>query len=247
MEAQGRRRGLGRLLLLVVAAVLVVLLLVWLLVPRGGDALVSGPGPSGSPGATTPAPTPGAPASSPSAGDPTPTGSADPTAAPTPGASADPGEEDRVVAQEVTGVVEETEATVPAVERLVAETAQSVATVVPEGETAPNLEELEQVATGEMLQELEASVEEFRTNGWYQRGVPTLVSLDVGELSEDGTTVELAACLDSSRVQVIDEAGNDVLADQRDRRSLNLYVVERADEDAPWKVASRSFPDEADC
>lgn len=125
--------------------------------------------------------------------------------------------------------------------------AQSVAVVTPDGQPPVNDAQLKSLAVGAMLGELQASVDEFRANGWHQVGKPTIPFVRVGPLVSPGLTIQLEACLDSSSVKVVDEAGNDVAAGNKIGRALNVYTLVRDSPQAEWKVSSRSFPDDATC
>lgn len=66
----------------------------------------------------------------------------------------------------------------------------------------------------------------YREQGWTQVGDPvdSVAALDVG-----GDDAQITVCSDVSEVDVVDEAGESVITDDRLDQTLNAYVLERSE------------------
>ncbi|MBW9210762.1 hypothetical protein KV100_13970 [Mumia sp. zg.B21] len=131
------------------------------------------------------------------------------------------------------------------VEQLVDETARVLA--APTGVDDSTLDRLATIARDSALGEVRAALQEYEANGWRQKGRPRLVDVTVGRLRKNGTVVMVRACVDSSRMKLLDEGGNDLLAGKSADRALNVYRLEREGTSAPWLVVAHRFPDDASC
>lgn len=100
--------------------------------------------------------------------------------------------------------------------------------------------------TGTALQALRNQAEELEVNQQRVEGRPTVVEVDVVARTKRPPTVTVAACLDSSEVEVVDARGKPVPGQATARqRALNLItLVQRGDR---WLVSDVTFPDDADC
>ena len=104
--------------------------------------------------------------------------------------------------------------------------------------------DLSDVLTGSALDEYLAQSEEFMNTGVHQEGAPTIENARITNTSEDGTSLEVEACVDSSAVQVLNDQGTDLRASQP-KRSLTIFTL--TNPDGSWKLASETFPDDPTC
>jgi hypothetical protein len=107
--------------------------------------------------------------------------------------------------------------------------------------------ELDQVATGDALDDLNIQVEELTQGGLSQVGSPTVVSAEVtaSDPTADPPTATVLACLDYASVDVVNDAGQsakDTAAPQRVATILDLV-----EKDGTWLVSKRTFPDDPTC
>lgn len=107
--------------------------------------------------------------------------------------------------------------------------------------------ELEQVATGTALEDLQIQVDELTTGGLVQVGAPTVVSSEITESDPDGDppTATVLVCLDYSDVDVVNASGESAKDDTAVQRVPTL--LELVLEDGSWLVQNRTFPSEASC
>ncbi|MFH5824413.1 hypothetical protein [Georgenia sp. AZ-5] len=107
--------------------------------------------------------------------------------------------------------------------------------------------ELEATATGSALDAALAARAELRDNGWTQTGEPEILSSEVIEsaLSEDPPRVVLGACVDSSKVQVTDAAGQPRRDPAAVRPTTNIFTLVFVD--GRWRLGDLTFPDDPDC
>ncbi|MHA7180691.1 hypothetical protein ACX80J_11290 [Arthrobacter sp. MDB2-24] len=114
-------------------------------------------------------------------------------------------------------------------------------------EGAPQAE-LENLAAGPALQELQVQVDELAANQWSFEGEAEVTTIEVVNAPSSGQkTLQIQACIDSSSVSLSDENGAIIQAEEPagTRRSLNLYDLELRD--GAWIVVNHYFPDNADC
>ncbi|MCC9205425.1 hypothetical protein [Arthrobacter sp. zg-Y769] len=106
-----------------------------------------------------------------------------------------------------------------------------------------------QIADGSALGELTGQFEEFQDNGWVQSGPAKVLSVQaVQDLEAEGGPVRrLSICIDSSAMELKDQAGQVLLAaaEPGTRTALNYYDLQ--ERDGVWKVVSHSFPDDPAC
>lgn len=106
---------------------------------------------------------------------------------------------------------------------------------------------LADTATGPALDAARASAAEFADNGWHQVGQAELTSSKVVFYRPDASPprMRIAACVDSSDVDVVDDAGDSVRHGSYAARSMMLFDLVR--EHGDWLVQRQSFPDDPDC
>lgn len=107
--------------------------------------------------------------------------------------------------------------------------------------------ELDKVATGDALDDLNIQVTELTKGGLSQVGSPTVVSAEVtaSDPNADPPTATVLACLDYSQVDLVNSAGQsakDTTAPQRVSTILDLV-----EKDGTWLVSKRTFPDDPTC
>lgn len=118
---------------------------------------------------------------------------------------------------------------------------------VTSADPADGLADLEGLATGAILAELENDRLELEDNGWTRTGADSVVSLEVTSFQPNAQpqTATVAACIDSSAVALLDAAGKPIASGSGEKRSVNIYTLVL--EEGAWRVADRTFPDEAAC
>lgn len=106
--------------------------------------------------------------------------------------------------------------------------------------------ELNEVARGAMLNELEAESLELEESGLTRSGAPTVIWMR--ETAADATapqgSIAVEACLDSSAVIVEAQDGGAVIASPT-TRAINIFTL--APVDGALRVVARSFPDDPAC
>lgn len=107
-----------------------------------------------------------------------------------------------------------------------------------------NPADLSDVLTDSALDAYLAQAEEFMKTGVHQNGSPTIENARVLGTSEDGTSIQVEACVDSSAVQVLNDQGTDLRASQP-KRSLTIFTL--TNPDGSWKLASETFPEDPTC
>ena len=107
--------------------------------------------------------------------------------------------------------------------------------------------ELEDIASGDALEDLKLDAYEFAENGMVQVGTPKVVSATVEKLDADASppSAVVRVCLDFTEVDVQTPDGESVKdrsAPQQVPSLLTLQAVE-----GRWLVTKRSFPSESTC
>ena len=119
--------------------------------------------------------------------------------------------------------------------------------ISPPAELSAHTEQLRRVLTGAALAEAEAQYGEFAAQGWHLHGTPQIVGTPKASplrwQNQDGLLI--AACIDSSRVQLLDAQGHPVGPDQNGHQALNLYTV--VQQGSVWKIAEHTLPAETAC
>lgn len=98
---------------------------------------------------------------------------------------------------------------------------------------------------GPAWQSLIAERTEFASKHYRVVGEPVVVSEKVVQRQLRPTQLVVAACLDNSRVRVLDRNGRTVPTPDASVRSLNLFTLERRA--GHWFVVGSSFPSDPDC
>ena len=104
--------------------------------------------------------------------------------------------------------------------------------------------DLSSVLTASALEEFDAQALEWTRDGTRTTGSPTLE--DVHILSDDGAgNVTVSACVDSSNVRVLNDAGTALTDDTTMTRALTYFLFVK--DDGAWKLSGFSFPDDPTC
>lgn len=99
------------------------------------------------------------------------------------------------------------------------------------------------LVAGTAREALLAQAQEYQQSGLRLRGRPEVLSVEVYESTDD--RLVLGACIDDSRVRVVDRKGQ-VVSGSADRPpTLNLLTVDEVD--GRWVVVDSSFPADPDC
>lgn len=108
---------------------------------------------------------------------------------------------------------------------------------------------LAKVAYGAALGELQAQTEEFAVNGWQQIGTVTVSgSPEVTTRTQKNVKqIVVKLCLDSSNLEIRDDAKNLVLTKVQPgkRTNLNIYVLQEVSD--TWLVVEHTFPGSTNC
>ena len=104
--------------------------------------------------------------------------------------------------------------------------------------------DLSSVLTGSALEEFDAQALEWTRDGTHTTGSPTLE--DVHIISDDGAgNITVSACVDSSSVRVLNDAGTALTDDTTMTRALTYFQFVKDGE--TWKLSGFSFPDDPTC
>jgi len=104
--------------------------------------------------------------------------------------------------------------------------------------------DLSSVLTGSALEEFDAQALEWTRDGTHTTGSPTLE--DVHIISDDGAgNITVSACVDSSNVRVLNDAGTALTDDTTMTRALTYFQFVK--DGAAWKLSGFSFPDDPTC
>lgn len=111
------------------------------------------------------------------------------------------------------------------------------------------LEGLSAIASGAAYSEVQAAVAELSDARWRQAGTVEVADVSVGDVDVTSSPekVELAVCLDTTDVDIVDRAGASVRgpADVGPTRTLHEYRAEYID--GSWMIVDHGLPDDADC
>ena len=104
--------------------------------------------------------------------------------------------------------------------------------------------DLSSVLTASALEEFDAQALEWTRDGTHATGTPTLE--DVHIISDDGAgNTTVSACVDSSNVRVLNDAGTALTDDTTMTRALTYFQFVKDGE--TWKLSGLSFPDDPTC
>lgn len=90
-----------------------------------------------------------------------------------------------------------------------------------------NLNVLATVARGQALAQWQSTLSEYRSKGWVQQGMASVVDPAATKANKKFT---VTACIDVSAVDVVDAAGKSVVAQGRPAKQQYTYEVEKAPE-----------------
>ena len=104
--------------------------------------------------------------------------------------------------------------------------------------------DLSSVLTASALEEFDAQALEWTRDGTHATGTPTLE--DVHIISDDGAgNITVSACVDSSNVRVLNDAGTALTDDTTMTRALTYFLF--VNDGGAWKLSGFSFPDDPTC
>ena len=104
--------------------------------------------------------------------------------------------------------------------------------------------DLSSVLTASALEEFDAQALEWTRDGTHATGTPTLE--DVHIISDDGAgNITVSACVDSSNVRVLNDAGTALTDDTTMTRALTYFQFVK--DGGAWKLSGFSFPDDPTC
>lgn len=104
--------------------------------------------------------------------------------------------------------------------------------------------DLSSVLTGSALEEFDTQALEWTRDGTHTTGSPTLE--DVHIISDDGAgNITVSACVDSSSVRVLNDAGTALTDDTTMTRALTYFQFVK--DGGAWKLSGFSFPDDPTC
>ena len=104
--------------------------------------------------------------------------------------------------------------------------------------------DLSSVLTASALEEFDAQALEWTRDGTHATGTPTLE--DVHIISDDGAgNITVSACVDSSNVRILNDAGTALTDDTTMTRALTYFQFVKDGE--TWKLSGFSFPDDPTC
>ena len=104
--------------------------------------------------------------------------------------------------------------------------------------------DLSSVLTASALEEFDAQALEWTRDGTHATGTPTLE--DVHIISDDGAgNITVSACVDSSNVRVLNDAGTALTDDTTMTRALTYFQFVKDGETC--KLSGFSFPDDPTC
>ena len=104
--------------------------------------------------------------------------------------------------------------------------------------------DLSSVLTASALEEFDAQALEWTRDGTHATGTPTLEDDHI--ISDDGAgNITVSACVDSSNVRVLNDAGTALTDDTTMTRALTYFQFVKDGE--TWKLSGFSFPDDPTC
>ena len=104
--------------------------------------------------------------------------------------------------------------------------------------------DLSSVLTESALEEFDAKALEWTSEGTHAEGTPTLDNPQI--ISDDGAgNITVSACVDSSSVRILNDAGTALTDDTSMTRALTYFQFVKDGEN--WKLADLSFPDDPTC
>lgn len=104
--------------------------------------------------------------------------------------------------------------------------------------------DLSSVLTAAALEEFDSQALEWSRDGTHSTGTPTLENVHIH--NDDGAgNVTVSACVDSSSVNVVNDAGTSLRDDAAPTRVLTYFQFVKDGE--KWKLSGLSFPDDPTC
>lgn len=107
----------------------------------------------------------------------------------------------------------------------------------------------EAIATGFMLGEIQAKAREQLDLGYTQVGEALITSISATDVNLAGEqpTMTLTVCVDVSKIDVLDEAGNSLKASLYNPGHPVAHVYGAEFIDDTWKISSHDIPDQQNC
>ena len=104
--------------------------------------------------------------------------------------------------------------------------------------------DLSSVLTESALEEFDAQAVEWAKEGLHSEGTPTVENPQV--IADDGAgNLTVSACVDSSSVRVLNDAGTSFTDDTTMTRALTYFQFVKDGQN--WKLSGVSFPDDPTC
>ena len=104
--------------------------------------------------------------------------------------------------------------------------------------------DLSSVLTESALEEFDAQAVEWAKEGLHSEGTPTVENPQV--IADDGAgNLTVSACVDSSSVRVLNDAGTSFTDDTTMNRALTYFQFVKDGQN--WKLSGVSFPDDPTC
>lgn len=100
--------------------------------------------------------------------------------------------------------------------------------------------------TGAALEELRNRVAEYQTSGWRVVGAPKVVRHRVVRYYDDPPIAVVRACIDNSRVRVVDADGA-VVPGSRPAKARTLNILTLVEVDGSWAVGEQRLATKPDC
>ncbi len=98
--------------------------------------------------------------------------------------------------------------------------------------------------TESALEEFDAQAVEWAKEGLHSEGTPTVENPQV--IADDGAgNLTVSACVDSSSVRVLNDAGTSFTDDTSMTRALTYFQFVKDGQN--WKLSGVSFPDDPTC
>ena len=104
--------------------------------------------------------------------------------------------------------------------------------------------DLSSVLTESALEEFDAQAVEWAKEGLHSEGTPTVENPQV--IADDGAgNLTVSACVDSSSVRILNDAGTSLTDDTTMTRALTYFQFVKDGQN--WKLSGVSFPDDPTC
>ncbi len=106
--------------------------------------------------------------------------------------------------------------------------------------------DLSEILTDTALEDFDNQRVEMATNDLHQTGKATIVSTEIEPGAEPETALA-KVCVDSTKVEVLDDAESVVNEEVAPEHNRTLTLATFAHEDGVWKLAEQTYPDDPNC